>query len=64
MLTFLSVLGLTNADVCIKLTTVFLQSGVNYVVSPGGSAQDAIVIKAANEHGMVLIHNGLRLFHH
>ena len=41
-----------------------LQSGVKYVVSPGGSTQDDVVIKSADEHSVVLIHSGLRLFHH
>ncbi|XP_055350540.1 bifunctional purine biosynthesis protein ATIC-like [Paramacrobiotus metropolitanus] len=39
-------------------------SGVEYVTSPGGSTQDDAVIEAANQHNMVLIHTGLRLFHH
>ncbi|CAD5224285.1 unnamed protein product [Bursaphelenchus xylophilus] len=38
--------------------------GVKYVASPGGSTRDEDIIKACNEHGMVLIHTGLRLFHH
>lgn len=40
------------------------QSGVSYVVSPGGSTNDAAVISACDEYGMVLIHSNLRLFHH
>ncbi|RHZ78743.1 hypothetical protein Glove_156g54 [Diversispora epigaea] len=40
------------------------QSGVTYVAAPGGSVQDQVVIKTADEHGMVLIHTNLRLFHH
>jgi phosphoribosylaminoimidazolecarboxamide formyltransferase/IMP cyclohydrolase len=40
------------------------QSGVKYVVQPGNSARDDIVIAACNEHGMVMAFSGLRLFHH
>jgi phosphoribosylaminoimidazolecarboxamide formyltransferase/IMP cyclohydrolase len=40
------------------------QSGVGYVWEPGGSSRDAEVIRAADEHGMVLLFSGLRLFHH
>uniref|UniRef100_A0AC34Q992 Bifunctional purine biosynthesis protein ATIC n=2 Tax=Panagrolaimus sp. JU765 TaxID=591449 RepID=A0AC34Q992_9BILA len=40
------------------------QFGVKYIVSPGGSTRDDEIIQACNEHGMVLIHSGLRLFHH
>lgn len=39
-------------------------TGVRYVLEPGGSARDAEVIGAANEHGMTLIFSGVRLFHH
>lgn len=39
-------------------------SGVKYVVEPGGSIRDEEVIKAADEYGMTLIFNGIRLFHH
>ena len=39
-------------------------SGVKYVVEPGGSIRDEDVIKKADEYGMVLIFNGVRLFHH
>uniref|UniRef100_A0AC35U9B4 Phosphoribosylaminoimidazolecarboxamide formyltransferase n=1 Tax=Rhabditophanes sp. KR3021 TaxID=114890 RepID=A0AC35U9B4_9BILA len=38
--------------------------GVKYVASPGGSSKDEEIIEACNEHGMVLMHTGLRLFHH
>ena len=40
------------------------QSGVSYVVEPGGSVRDEDVIEAANRYGMVMVFNGLRLFHH
>ncbi|GAB1868298.1 Bifunctional purine biosynthesis protein ATIC [Camponotus japonicus] len=39
-------------------------SGVKYIASPAGSTNDAAVIEACNEHEMVLIHTGFRLFHH
>lgn len=39
-------------------------SGVRYVAEPGGSVQDADVIAACNEYGMVMAFTGLRLFHH
>lgn len=40
------------------------QSGVRFVVSPGGSTNDQAVIEACAEHKITLIHTGLRLFHH
>ncbi|KAM7313067.1 bifunctional purine biosynthesis protein ATIC [Ixodes scapularis] len=40
------------------------QSGVQYIVSPGGSTNDQGVIEACDEYGITLIHSGLRLFHH
>ncbi|KAG9511283.1 Bifunctional purine biosynthesis protein PURH [Fragariocoptes setiger] len=40
------------------------KSGAKYICSPGGSTNDADVIDACNKHGIVLIHTGLRLFHH
>ena len=40
------------------------QSGVKYVVQPGGSLRDADVIGACNEYGMVMAFSGVRLFHH
>ncbi|XP_067618865.1 bifunctional purine biosynthesis protein ATIC [Eurosta solidaginis] len=39
-------------------------SGVSYIGSPAGSTNDAVVIEACNEHGIVLAHTNLRLFHH
>jgi len=38
--------------------------GVSCVVQAGGSVADEAVIKAADEHGMVMVFSGLRLFHH
>jgi len=40
------------------------QSGVRYVLQPGGSDRDDVVIQACDEHGMVMAMSGLRLFHH
>jgi phosphoribosylaminoimidazolecarboxamide formyltransferase/IMP cyclohydrolase len=40
------------------------QSGVKYVVQPGGSLRDDDVIKACNDYGMVMVFSGTRLFHH
>ncbi len=40
------------------------KSGVKYVAEPGGSVRDDNVIKAANDHGMVMCFTGMRLFHH
>lgn len=40
------------------------QSGVGYVVQSGGSLRDDEVIQACNEHAMVMVANGIRLFHH
>ena len=38
--------------------------GVKYIVQTGGSIRDEEVIKAANEHNMVMFFSGIRLFHH
>lgn len=40
------------------------QSGVSYIGSASGSIGDDSVIQACNEHGIVLAHTTLRLFHH
>ncbi|XP_067012086.2 bifunctional purine biosynthesis protein ATIC [Anabrus simplex] len=40
------------------------QSGVQFIASPSGSTNDAEVIKACDENGIVLSHTELRLFHH
>ncbi|XP_055850710.1 bifunctional purine biosynthesis protein ATIC [Episyrphus balteatus] len=39
-------------------------SGVSYIGSPAGSTNDAGVIEACNEHGIIMAHTNLRLFHH
>ncbi|XP_072748490.1 bifunctional purine biosynthesis protein ATIC isoform X1 [Anoplolepis gracilipes] len=39
-------------------------SGVRYIASPAGSTNDTAVIEACNEHEIILIHTGFRLFHH
>lgn len=39
-------------------------SGVSFIGSPSGSTNDAGVIDACNDHGIVLAHTNLRLFHH
>jgi len=41
-----------------------VQSGVKYICSPSGSNADPVVIQAADEHGVVLVHSNVRLFHH
>lgn len=40
------------------------QSGVSYVVQPGGSVRDDLVIEACNEYNIVMALTGTRLFHH
>ena len=40
------------------------KSGVKYVVEPGGSTRDDLVIEAADNHNMVMAFTGMRLFHH
>uniref|UniRef100_A0A6G1SJ09 Bifunctional purine biosynthesis protein ATIC n=1 Tax=Aceria tosichella TaxID=561515 RepID=A0A6G1SJ09_9ACAR len=40
------------------------KSGAKYVVSPGGSTNDKLIVDACEKYGMTLIHTGLRLFHH
>jgi phosphoribosylaminoimidazolecarboxamide formyltransferase / IMP cyclohydrolase len=40
------------------------ESGVKYIVQPGGSLRDENIISACNEYGMVMVFSGLRLFHH
>ena len=39
-------------------------SGVEYVLEPGGSNRDEVVIQAADEYGMTMVFSGVRLFHH
>ena len=40
------------------------KSGVKYIVQPGGSVRDDLVIEAADKYDMVMAFTGLRLFHH
>ncbi|WP_406541122.1 phosphoribosylaminoimidazolecarboxamide formyltransferase [Clostridium ljungdahlii] len=40
------------------------KSGVKYIVQPGGSIRDDIVIKTCNDYNMVMSFSNLRLFHH
>jgi phosphoribosylaminoimidazolecarboxamide formyltransferase/IMP cyclohydrolase len=40
------------------------QSGVQYVLQPGGSNRDDVVIQACDEYGMTMVCSGVRLFHH
>lgn len=40
------------------------RSGVRYIVQPGGSIRDDLVISACDEYGMCMVLTGLRLFHH
>lgn len=39
-------------------------SGVSFIGSPSGSNNDEEVLKACDEHGIILCHTNLRLFHH
>lgn len=38
--------------------------GVSFIAQPGGSTRDAAVADACREHGIAMVHTGLRLFHH
>ncbi len=40
------------------------QSGVQYIVQPGGSVRDDVVIEACDAYGMGMVLTGMRLFHH
>ena len=40
------------------------RSGVEFIVQTGGSAMDREVTEAADACGMVMVHSGIRLFHH
>jgi phosphoribosylaminoimidazolecarboxamide formyltransferase/IMP cyclohydrolase len=40
------------------------QSGVEYIVQPGGSVRDDLVIEACDQYGMAMAFSGVRLFHH
>ena len=41
-----------------------VKSGVKYIVQPGGSVRDDIVIECCDEYDLVMVCNGVRLFHH
>jgi len=41
-----------------------VQTGVKYVLEPGGSNRDDVVIEACDQYGMVMVFSGIRLFHH
>ena len=38
--------------------------GVAYIAQPGGSARDDDIEAACREHGIAMVHTGIRLFHH
>jgi len=40
------------------------KSGVRYIVQPGGSVRDEDILLACNDYGILMIHTGMRLFHH
>ena len=40
------------------------RSGVKYIVQPGGSIRDDIVIEACDRYGLTMAFTGIRLFHH
>ena len=40
------------------------QTGVRYVLQPGGSNRDQDVIAACNDYGMSMVFSAVRLFHH
>lgn len=40
------------------------QSGVKYIVQPGGSLRDNLVIESCNEYNIAMSFSGTRLFHH
>lgn len=40
------------------------QTGVRFVLQPGGSNRDEDVISACDEYGMAMVFTGVRLFHH
>ena len=41
-----------------------IRHGVAYVAHTGGSLRDDLVTEAGDEYGMVMVHTGIRLFHH
>ncbi len=40
------------------------QSGVSYVVQPGGAVREDEIQQACHEHGITMVLTGVRLFHH
>ncbi|WP_234118779.1 phosphoribosylaminoimidazolecarboxamide formyltransferase [Clostridium hydrogenum] len=40
------------------------KSGVKYIVQPGGSIRDDVVIESCNKYDMVMAFSNVRLFHH
>ncbi len=40
------------------------QTGVRYILQPGGSSRDEEIIAACDEYGMTMVFSGVRLFHH
>lgn len=40
------------------------KSGVKYILQPGGSIRDDVVVEACNEYDMVMACSNVRLFHH
>ncbi len=40
------------------------KSGVKYIIQPGGSVRDDLVIECADKYDMVMVCNSVRLFHH
>lgn len=40
------------------------RSGASYVVQPGGSIRDDVVIECCNKYNMTMAFTGMRLFHH
>jgi phosphoribosylaminoimidazolecarboxamide formyltransferase / IMP cyclohydrolase len=43
---------------------VVVEAGARVVIQPGGSVRDEEVIKAADEHGIVMMYTGIRHFRH
>lgn len=56
--------GRYRFSILLILPLIFVQSGVQFIAAPSGSAADDVVIEACNELGITLIHTNLRLFHH
>ena len=40
------------------------KSGVKYIVQPGGSVRDDLVISCCDKYNMTMVFTGIRLFHH